>query len=179
MNESGPASSSPWLRLRAQFVGREAHPAIQFIKYGIAGGLATVAHVTVFFILSLWIFPAMLADTGLDAMVVEFLGVEVPVIEEAARKRHFFINNIIAFLFGNVVAYLINFHWVFHPGRHRRTVEVTLFLAVSAISMFIGVQTGLLLMHYLLVTTTVAQLANVVASVMINFICRKYYIFQR
>ncbi len=161
-----------------QFTQREAHPAIQFIKYGIAGGIATASHIILFFILSIWFFPAMLAETGLDAMIIQFLGVEMAEVEETVRQRNFMVNNLLAFLFSNVVAYLINFHWVFKPGRHRRSIEVGLFLGVSTISLFVGVQIGLLIMQFFNATTTVSQAGNVVAAVMINFVCRKYIVFK-
>jgi putative flippase GtrA len=165
-------------RLGAQFTGREAHPSIQFIKYGIAGGLATFTHVAAFFTLSLWVFPAMLADTGLDALLVDWLGLDLPAVAESLRRRNFFINNALAFLLSNLVAYLINFHWVFHPGRHRRHVEIALFLLVSAGSLLVGIQIGLALMRWFEATTTLSQICNIAASVMINFVCRKYLVFK-
>jgi putative flippase GtrA len=163
-----------WLHLRR----RDVHPALQFFKYGIAGCFATVAHVSVFFFCSLWVFPALLADQGLDQWIVELFGVDMPVMEESLRKRNFLINNIIAFLFGNVVAYWINFHWVFQPGRHRRHVEVTLFLIVSAVAMFAGVQLGVLIIHFTGATTTLSQVGNILAAILINFVCRKYIVFK-
>ena len=163
----------------AQFLRREAHPAIQFVKYGIAGGIATVTHIVAFFALSLWVFPAMLPDTGVDAILVRWLNVEMPILDEAVRQRHFMINNGLAFLLSNLVAYLINFHWVFHPGRHRRHVEIALFLVVSAVSLVIGVQIGVLIIRFLGATTTLSQLGNIVAAVLINYVCRKYIIFKR
>jgi putative flippase GtrA len=161
-----------------QFTRREAHPAIQFIKYGIAGGLATVTHVSIFFMLSIWVFPALLAESGLDALIIQFLGVEMPEIEEATRQRNFAINNWLAFIAGNIVAYLINFHWVFKPGRHRRSVEISLFLVVSTVSLFVGIQIGLLIMQFFDATTTVSQAGNVIAAVMLNFVCRKFIVFK-
>ena len=166
-------------RIGVQFRGREAHPSIQFIKYGIAGGLATGTHIVAFFALSLWVFPAMLPDTGLDALLVDWLGLDPPVVAESLRRRHFFLNNALAFLLSNLVAYLINFHWVFHPGRYRRHVEITLFLLVSAGSLLVGIQVGLALMRWFEASTTLSQLCNVAASVMINFVCRKYFVFKR
>lgn len=179
MGTDEPDNASWPRRLVVQFVSREAHPTIQFVKYGIAGGLATGAHIVVFFVLSIWIFPALLADQGVDAMLVRWLGVDVPVMEEGVRARNFVINNLIAFLFGNAVAYLINFHWVFTPGRHRRIIEVTLFLIISAIAMLVGVQIGVLIIQFFGATTTVSQLGNIIAAVLINYICRKYIVFKR
>lgn len=162
-----------------QFTRREAHVSIQFIKYGIGGVIATGTHLVVFFACSLWLFPALLPDKNPDAYLVQFFNVDVPAMEESVRQLYFKINNGIAFLFSNLVAYLINFHWVFHPGRHRRSVEVTLFFIVSIVSLVVGVQFGVILMRYLEMTTTLSQFGNIIAAVMINFICRKFIVFQR
>ncbi len=171
-----PASGQHWSR---QFLRREAHPVIQFVKYGIAGGVATGTQVLVFFALSLWVWPAMLADTGIDALLVNWLGVEMVEISPALRQRNFVINNVLAFVLANVVAYGLNVYWVFHPGRHRRHVEMALFFIVSAVSMGIGVQIGVGIMRLFQATTTVAQIGNVLAAVLINFVCRKYFVFKR
>lgn len=162
----------------AQFLRREAHPAIQFVKYGIAGGIATVTHIVAFFALSLWVFPAMLPDTGVDAILVRWLNVEMPILDEAVRQRRFMINNGLAFLLSNLVAYLINFHWVFHPGRHRRHIEAGLFLTVSTVSLLVGMQIGVWIMRWTEQGTVVAQFGNVFSSVMINYVCRKFIVFK-
>jgi putative flippase GtrA len=162
-----------------QFTQREAHPTVQFLKYGIGGVIATGTHILIFFALSLWLLPALLAGTHPDAWLAEQLGVLIPEMEESIRRRNFAINNGIAFLFSNLVAYLINFHWVFHPGRHRRHIEIGLFLLVSTVSLIVGVQFGMLLMRWLETSTTVSQAGNIVASVMINYVCRKFLVFQR
>lgn len=171
-----PGRGQHWSR---QFLQREAHPVVQFVKYGIAGGVATGTQVLVFFALSLWVWPAMLADTGIDALLVNWLGVEMVEITPALRQRNFVVNNVLAFLLANVVAYGLNFYWVFHPGRHRRHIEMALFFIVSAVSLGVGVQIGVGIMRLFQATTTVAQIGNVLAAVLINFVCRKYIVFKR
>ncbi len=168
-----------WRGLLRQFLQREAHPLVQFIKYGIAGVVATGTHILVFFVLALWVFPAMLADTGVDAWLINLLDIDMPELDAATRQRNFILNNVIAFLLANVVAYGLNFYWVFHPGRHRRHVEIALFLIVSAISLVVGVQIGVVIIRVFHATTTVAQLGNIIAAVMINYVCRKFIIFKR
>jgi putative flippase GtrA len=64
-------------RILKQFFQREAHPVVQFIKYGLAGGLATVVDVLVFYFLSWKVFPALTAD---DA-VVKLLGMSIAEID--------------------------------------------------------------------------------------------------
>ncbi len=164
-------------RLLIQFTQREAHPAIQFIKYGIAGGLATAAHQLVFFTLSFTLLPAM-GTTGLDAWVAEFLKLTVQEVPQRVAQLNYVINNILGFVVGNFVAYFINFYWVFHPGRHSRTIEITLFFVVSIISFLVGTFIGVIIMQYSSGAAIVSQIGNIFAAVMINYVCRKYIVFK-
>lgn len=157
-----------------QFFQREAHPFIQFIKYGISGGLATAVDVLIFYILAWKVFPALRADDP----VVELLGFGVVPITEAVRSQNYVINKTITFLFSNLTAYIVNVLWVFKPGRHKLWVEILLFYLVSSISYVLGTFIGWLLIHAFGLSTTVAYLANMVASLMINYVCRKYLIFK-
>jgi putative flippase GtrA len=169
----------PVRHLLAQLLQREAHPAVQFVKYGLGGCIAAGSHLLVFFVLAMWFFPALLPDSYPDAYLVKWFNVKMPALDEAIRQRNFLVNNGIAFLFSNAVAYWINFRWVFHPGRHRQHIEIVLFLIVSVISMTIGVQLGLAMMRVFEATTTISQISNIVTAVLINFVCRKYFVFLR
>ncbi|HEY8241509.1 MAG TPA: GtrA family protein [Kiritimatiellia bacterium] len=153
---------------------RDAHPIVQFIKYGVAGGIATVVDLSITYFLSWKVIPALTSDD----VVVRVLGLGIIPIEEALRARNYFINRTIAFLIANFVAYVTNVLWVFEPGRHSRAKEISLFYAVSGISFIIGTSLGTALIQCLHLTTTMALLANVVASVAINYAGRKFYIFK-
>jgi putative flippase GtrA len=160
--------------LLKQFVQRDAHPVIQFIKYGIAGGLATVVDVGVFYFLSWKVFPALTTN---DA-VVKLLGISVMAIDELSRSRHYLLNKGITFFFSNLTAYLVNILWVFEPGRHKKWMEFTLFYAVSIVSFFLGTSLGWLAIVALGMTTTAAYVANMLASLAINYACRKFWVFK-
>lgn len=164
-------------RLLIQFTQREAHPAIQFIKYGIAGGIATATHQIIFFFLSLTVLPAM-GTTGLDGWILDFLNMEVVEVPPRTAQLHYVINNVIGFTLANFVAYIINFHWVFHPGRHSRAIEITLFFIVSIVSFLVGTLIGVMIMQYFAGATVISQICNVFAAVMINYVCRKYIVFK-
>lgn len=157
-----------------QFLRREAHPLIQFIKYGMAGGLATVVDMALMYALSLWVFPALTSD---DQFVTLF-NLNITPIDEATRLRHFIINRALCFMVGNFVAYVANILWVFEPGRHSRTKEVVLFYAVSGTSFLIGTGLASALIKFAGWSTTLAYVANMVSSVMINYVCRKFIIFK-
>lgn len=158
-----------------QFFQREAHPLVQFIKYGICGGVATLVDVLIFYFLAWKVFQAV-NDTDI---VAQLLGWDVPVIDEAVRSRNFVINSCIAFIFSNLTAYLLNFYWVFHPGRHKRHVEIGLFYLVSVVSIALGTFLGWVMITVFGMSTTASYLGKMIASLLINFVCRKYIVFKK
>ena len=157
-----------------QLAGREHSPIVQFIKYGICGGLATGVHIAVFFACAWFLWPALNPDDPL----VRWLDLTVIPPAEAARKWHALGDNAIAFLISNLTAYVLNILWVFERGRHRLWVEVGLFYAVSGISWVVGSVLQTLLIGGWGLSTTVAFGANVVASMSINFVLRKFWVFK-
>lgn len=181
-----------------QFVGRDAHPFVQFLKYGIAGVVATVVDVGIFYFLSLVIFPAIAPDDTLivaanalyewggrlcgelrgSSWFYDLLHFEVEPLSKSFRERNFLINKCIVFAVSNMVAYLLNMLWVFQPGKHTRRKEVALFYAVAISSFVVGTGLGWALIHFLHMDTTQARIADIVAAVMINFFCRKHLVFK-
>ncbi len=157
-----------------QFLQRDAHPVVQFIKYGIAGVMATSVDVVAFYFLAWKVIPAL----GQDDVVVRLLGITVTAIEEAVRSRNYLICKCITFMFANLTAYLVNIFWVFKPGRHKLWVELVLFYSVSIVSFAIGTALGWVMIARFGLSTTSAYASNLVASVMINYACRKYIIFK-
>lgn len=159
----------------SQFKGRQHSPLVQFIKYGIAGGVATVVHVSLFYFSAVKILPALNQHDALAGL----LHLHVVSVSDAIRARNSMIDNGIAFLFSNLTAYLINIYWVFESGRHNRWVEIGIFYLVSGISTGIGsVQMGFLIDRFG-VTTTVAFGGSVLVSLLINYVLRKYVIFKK
>ena len=157
-----------------QFTGHEAGPLVQFIKYGISGGLATLSHIIVFHLAAWKLLPCLQKNDW----AVEFFHLSVGVQDDAIRARNSMIDNIMAFMFSNLVAYLINIYWVFEPGRHAFLLEIGLFYLVSGVSLVIGTS----LMGYLTkrygVRTTYAFVTNIVVALMINYAMRKFFIFK-
>jgi len=157
-----------------QFKGKDHGPVAQFIKYGIGGVLATVVHVSVFYALAGFLLRALTADDP----AVQYLGFPAVELDDHVRARITALDNFIAFIFSNMVAYAVNIYWVFEGGRHRRSVEIALFYAVSGTSIAVGTAIAWFLIHAFGLTTTVAFAANVFASVMINYAMRKFVIFK-
>ena len=170
---------------------------VQFMKYGIAGVIATAFDIIVFYFLSLVVFPAIAPDDTLitashalyqwigglfpaladAAWFHEFFHFNVEPLTESMRKRNFIINKCIVFFLSNFVAYLLNMLWVFQPGKHTRRKEIGMFYVVAITSFIIGTALAYGLIHFFHVDTTQARAADVVAAVMINFFCRKYFVF--
>lgn len=157
-----------------QFTSKEHGPLVQFIKYGIGGAAATSVHIAIFSLMAWLVLPALTSRE----LVVRLFDLQVPEIPDAIRAQRAAIDNVVAFLFSNLTAYLINILWVFKRGRHHWALEILFFYAVSGVSLLIGtlLQTWLI-QHYGL-TTTVSFAANLVTALLINFAMRKFVIFK-
>jgi putative flippase GtrA len=159
-----------WKRL----LSHDSGPAVQFVKYVIAGGAATVTHVVCFYLTAWFLFPCL----GPGDAFVRFLGLTVPDLTDAVRARHSLYANGLAFVFSNLVAYLLNRWFVFRPGRHPWVLEILMFYAVSGISLSIGSSLmGILIARYG-TQTTIAFGANIVSSLLINYAMRRFVIFK-
>jgi len=157
-----------------QFTGRQHSPLVQFIKYAIAGAIATVVHIALFYCCALKLMPALTPGDP----VARLLHVQVGLVSDAIRARNSIIDNGVAFLFSNLTAYLINIFWVFESGRHNRVREILLFYLVSGISTGIGSALMGFLIHQFGLMTTIAFAANGIVSLVINYALRKYFIFK-
>ncbi len=146
---------------------KDAHPVIQFAKYGICGGIATVVHNGIALTLAYTVIPAI------DGMTID--GAE---ITEDLRKKNLMLNNCIGFVFGNIAAYLTNALWVFQGGRHSRFVEFILFTLVSGVSFISGIFAIKLLIDIWHVHSLVAQGGFIITAILVNYVCRKFFIFK-
>jgi putative flippase GtrA len=145
-----------------------AGPLVQFVKYGISGGFATLVGIIIFYLVAWKIFPSLQEK---DLFVVVF-DLTVTEVDDVTRSLNSMLSNGVAFIFSSIVAYLINVFWVFIPGRHNKFVEIGLFYLVSGASVM-----GFLIRYYG-IQTTYAFAANIVSAVMINYGMRKFYIFK-
>lgn len=155
-------------------VSRKDDPILQFLKYGICGGIATATDFVAFYILSIWIIPGL----GSEDSVVQLLNLDVPDMTEDVRSNRFLMNRSITFIISNAVAYITNVLFVFKAGRHSRKKEIILFYAVSGFSFAVGTGLGFSLIRFAGCTTTIAFLANIFVAVMVNYAGRKFFIFN-
>lgn len=158
-----------------QFLGREAHPGIQFVKYALAGGLATAVDIFTVFILAWRVFPALLAGEFL----VRLFHIDVAALNNSVRARNYVLCKIFAFFVSNTAAYLIDRIWVFHPGRHSRNREFALFFMVSFLSLILGTALAWALINAFGMSMATAYASNAAVSLSVNFAGRKFFVFQR
>jgi len=150
-----------WRTILARMNARDTHPVIQFMKYGICGVGSMIVGQSIWLALSIWVWPALDPD-----------------LPKEIRALHSTYNNIIAFFFGNLFAYVTNSMWVFTPGRHHRVMEFIYFSLVSTVAFVIGLAVGPALIQMYGISTLLAQLLMIIASVMVNFVCRKFFVFK-
>ena len=160
--------------LLQQFLRRDSTPFMQFIKYAVGGVAATLVDILVFNISAIWLLPCLTPDDP----VARALGLHLLPVAGSVRSTRYVLDKVIAFLFSNWTAYAINIRWVFTPGRHSKAVEVALFYAVSITSFALGTGLGWVLIRGTGMDTTYAYGANLVASVAINYVARKYIVFK-
>jgi putative flippase GtrA len=140
---------------------------IQFAVYGLCGGLATVFFLGIVIVLSKTVIPAY-----------EGMMVDGQPITDALRAKNLLINNTIAFLVANVVAYVTNILFVFKGGRHHPVLEFLYFTLISGIAFVISQAAGPWLVNRFGVPTNLAILSNVLTSMLLNFMCRKFFVFK-
>ncbi|MDF3127717.1 GtrA family protein [Kiritimatiellaeota bacterium B1221] len=162
-------------------LSREQHPLLQFIRYGLAGVAAMVANLIAFGVCIQWVFPVpadALAEweplSGGATGIVDWMRQ----IGRDPQVASYVKANTVAFLASNVVAYILNFKWVFQSGRHSRQVEVILFFAVSLFSFLIGTAIASVMVGSFGWNEYVAKISDVVFAILINYLCRKFLVFQ-
>ncbi len=158
----------------SEFLSHDASPLAQFVKYALAGGVATVTHILIFFVVGFFLFPCV----NKEDILVRLFRLKAPEVDEGRRARHAVYSNILAFFVSNTVCYVINRLFVFQPGRHSVVVEFLLFLVVSAVSMGIGTTVMGELIKRLRMQTTYAFGANILSSLAINYVMRKFFVFN-
>jgi putative flippase GtrA len=159
--------TNDWPAILQQIRAHNVPGLVQFAIYGICGGLATFVYVGTSLFLSYKVIPAM------GGMMVN----GAP-ITHSHRARNALINNSIAFMVANVVAYVTNVMFVFKPGFHGPVMEFLLFTAGSGASFGISQLAGPYLIKRFGLPTQVALATNVVASMLLNFVIRKFIVFR-
>jgi len=157
-----------------QLTSKEHGPGVQFLKYAVAGGIATVVHIFIFYTLAYKFIPALAPDDILSRLIT----IPPHGLTDGVRSLHAAIDNFCAFMVSNTVVYVINIRWVFEAGRHSRFKEVAMFFAVSGFSVLIGTGLQTLLIGEFGLGTSYAFFINAGVCLLINYAARKFFIFK-
>lgn len=132
----------------------------QFLKYVVVGLAGTFIYAVVFSLLNETI---LMADESL-----------VP----RERSLNYLLSNSVAFLCSSIFVYIFNRNWVFIADKHSRFKEIILFYSVAFVAYLIGTPTGAYLISQYNWNEYYALGITVGASVLVNFIGRKMFVFH-
>lgn len=157
-----------------KFLSHESGALAQFIKYGVAGGIATAVQTIVFFILAVTLLKCLTADDWM----VKLFGLPSVTISDTLRSWRALQANLIGFVVSNIICWLLNRAFVFRPGKFKWYIEFGLFFGTSSIATLLALGIQCVLIRYFSAMTTLAVLLQMVTAFMINFVVRKYVIFN-
>ena len=146
----------------------------QIFKYGVIGILATAINLAVAELFAAYVWPCL----GPDDVFVKFLGFASSSVPDAERAALAVYCNFVGFFVANVVCWLLNRRFVFTPGRHHWLVEYALFLAGSGFAILCGSALIWALVRFNGMQTTCSFVINVMVSVAVNFVVRKFFVFK-
>ena len=134
--------------------------SFQFFKYAVIGLAGTFIYTAVFSLLN---ETVLMADGSLEA---------------TERSLNYFLSNSVAFLCSSIFVYLFNRNWVFIADKHSRLKEIALFYLVAFVAYIIGTPAGAYLIAKYGWNEYYALGITIIASVLINFIGRKMFVFH-
>lgn len=132
----------------------------QFFKYGICG------------VLSLVVFAAVIAAVKIASP--SYLNDHLP---KDTLQLHTTVVFTAGFVLSNFFAFFTNRAFVFTPGKHSFLKEMTIFTIISGIS-FIGGHLGKTYVIDLGYSSMLAAACFAVSSALINFVARKFIVFE-
>ena len=167
---------SDWLK---RILSHDSGPFWQFVKYGTIGVLSTLVQLVVFYALAATVLPCLTPEDAavryLGLPSVTFTGAEP---WYAARWFVAAVATVVGFTVANVFCWLMNRWFVFRPGKFRWYAEFAMFYGAAALATALALLVQSVLISWLGVTTSVAAFVEVVASFLVNFVVRKFFIFR-
>ncbi len=148
--------------VKETILSREAPFLIQFGKYGVCGVLSVVV-LAVVIALGEGLFPHHFSQ-------------DLPSNTLAWNTA---ILHFIAFVPSNFVAYGLNRWLVFTPGRHSLGRELALFTLISFLSFSIGEMLPFWLIQNFDLPRPVIHFSFILSSALVNFVCRKFLVFEK
>lgn len=146
----------------------------QFVKYGLIGVLSTYVQMAAFYALASTCLPCL----GADDWAVRGLGLSSVEVTDGVRAVRFSLATGIGFLVANVFCWLMNRTLVFRPGKFPWPVEFVLFLGAATVATLVALGLSSALIACCGMMTSVAVLLEVSVSFLVNFLVRKFFIFN-
>lgn len=146
----------------------------QIAKYGVIGIFATIINVVVAELCAAYVWPCLSPEDPF----VKFLGFASASVPDADRASLAVLCNLVGFFVANVVCWLLNRKFVFRPGRHHWFLEWLYFLAGSGFAIACGSVAIWCLVRFCGIETSYSFVVNVLVSVAVNFVVRKFFVFK-
>ena len=146
----------------------------QIAKYGVIGIFATIINVVVAELCAAYVWPCLSPEDPF----VKFLGFASASVPDADRASLAVLCNLVGFFVANVVCWLLNRKFVFKPGRHHWILEWLYFLAGSGFAIACGSVAIWSLVRFCGIETSYSFVVNVLVSVAVNFVVRKFFVFK-
>lgn len=146
----------------------------QIFKYGVIGALATIINFLVAELCAAYVWPCL----GSEDLLVKYGGFAAASVSDVVRAKLAVYCNLVGFFIANGVCWLLNRKFVFTPGRHHWAIEYLLFLAGSGVAILCGSMLIWFLVGFYGLQTTYSFIVNIFASVSVNFIVRKFFVFK-
>ncbi len=150
----------------------------QIAKYGVIGVLATAINLAVAEICAAYVWPCLTPDDLFVRWEVFSLKDATYFVSDSVRALRAVYCNLAGFFIANVICWLLNRKFVFTPGRHAWLFEYALFLAGSGFAIACGSAAIWALVKFQGMQTTYSFGINVLVSVAVNFVVRKFVVFK-
>lgn len=134
----------------------------QFCKYVLCGGLSAAVMIGVIAYVTLN-YPDFVDREKLST---------------AQLVKNTNIVNTLAFIPSCLIAYFTNRAFVFSSGRHPVWIEFLSFIAITTLSYICGLLGTAFVLRSFEVSSLVGNLAFGIPSALVNFVCRKLFIFK-
>lgn len=160
----------------SEFLHRKDSLVAQFVKYVFCGGVSVLIDQLIFYSFAWLAFPALrLSDPIAKALVA--MGLTVQEVSEETLRANYWIIKVICFFASNAVVYVLNVLFVFHGGRHKRSVEIAMFFCFSLLQ-FVYIWLGSVLFNRFGWEVTYANLSMLVLGIVTNYVARKKIVFK-
>lgn len=169
--ESPVFLSWAWIR---RFLSHDCSPFEQFLKYAAIGALSTIVQVAVFYACAATFLQCLKPDD----LAVRFLGLPAAQVNDATRTVLAGGATGIGFFISNVFCWLMNRWFVFKAGKYAWYVEFGLFFSASLVAFLLGIAIQSVAIYFFGLMTTYAVFIEILTSLAINYVARKFLVFK-